>query len=368
MAALAQGKKSIMIARIASYNVLNPAFCNHQTKAHIKKEYLDPEKRFENIVDKLKDEVDQKAIICLQEVSREWSAKFSCWFQQNDFFFIHHSYGEHQKTEMGCAIAIPRCYTLLDCTIPVISRQKYWPKPAPAPMGLYDKLKQLLFGTLPRKDKADQNEDYWDMAKNRKNTAIFVKLSCRITRIAFVVGTYHMPSLHFIPQVIIIHTALLSQSIKNFAGYLPYILAGDFNFVPNSIPDRILKYGVTPESLYETIKMRAFDPWYPVVRKKLRSVYQEIYKKSQPTMYFFKYERLHAKSIDHIYISPEWEVLHAFNFEVEKLKMPPPNKTEPSDHVLIAATLFLPKRELIRQQRIEQSRKRRAEQKRRGQK
>ena len=63
------------------------------------------------------------------------------------------------------------------------------------------------------------------------------KLRCKRSGRLFAVTTYHMPCLFGSDkkcQVMTIHAAIAARHAKTFANGVPYVLAGDFNFKPDS--------------------------------------------------------------------------------------------------------------------------------------
>eukprot|EP00439_Symbiodinium_sp_Y106_P060456 s2496_g8.t3 len=67
----------------------------------------------------------------------------------------------------------------------------------------------------------------------------------------FVVSTYHMPCFFRDMKVMVIHASLAAQCALEFAGDLPLILAGDFNFRPGSSPYVLLTNGSLPEEHHD---------------------------------------------------------------------------------------------------------------------
>lgn len=62
-------------------------------------------------------------------------------------------------------------------------------------------------------------------------------------RSSFCVGTYHMPCMFRVPPVMAIHTTMLVKHMARLAGSDPFVLAGDFNFVPDSACYKIVTEG-----------------------------------------------------------------------------------------------------------------------------
>ena len=165
---------------------------------------------------------------------------------------------------------------------------------------------------------AIQNESdidrIWPEVLKRKNEMISLKLTCKDSTSSFYVGTYHMPCVFRVPEVMAIHAALASQHLCALASdtndlvadqnqekekyedgkkepsladlvanssvdqphtvdearstprkgrVLPYILAGDFNIKPDSSVYHLLTQGALPSSSTEIIKpSKPGDKWY----------------------------------------------------------------------------------------------------------
>jgi hypothetical protein len=93
--------------RVVSYNVLSSHLDHPSWFWTCKPEHLDATIRLEKIKMKLKAEIDQGSIICLQEVSLCWSGALHQFFAENNYHFITALYGSGFTGYMGVAIAIP---------------------------------------------------------------------------------------------------------------------------------------------------------------------------------------------------------------------------------------------------------------------
>jgi hypothetical protein len=63
-------------------------------------------------------------------------------------------------------------------------------------------------------------------AKGRMNIMLFARLKEVSSGKVVCVGTYHMPCMFWLPSVMVMHTALVSQRMKALAGNDPHVLAG----------------------------------------------------------------------------------------------------------------------------------------------
>jgi mRNA deadenylase 3'-5' endonuclease subunit Ccr4 len=59
--------------------------------------------------------------------------------------------------------------------------------------------------------------DVWKQVMRRKNEMISLRLTCKQTDDSFYVGTYHMPCVFRVPEVMTIHAALASQHLHRLA-------------------------------------------------------------------------------------------------------------------------------------------------------
>lgn len=247
--------------------------------------------------------------------------------------------------------------------------------------------------------------DPWDMSENRFNVLLTTVLRHRAIgggecgnssgnhNTAFSISNYHMPCAYFAPAVMNIHTDMVAKRVQDLAAEswkglhkktradddddevvlqegeqpkqtIPYILAGDFNILPDSPQYNILTKGM----------LDATDPTFPppkhgmewrVESSPMNSAYA-YFESSEPE--FTNYAHLKDDpdpfigTLDYIFLSKnnssgerndvtvvegdvagaEWKV-HG----VQKLPSkedsggPFPSEKEPSDHLLIAADLEL---------------------------
>ena len=104
--------------RVATYNVLSSALSDPAHFTHCKEANLQPDVRFDRVVSKLQTETQRGAVICVQEVSRDWASKLHPFFAQQGYHFIVDTYSEQKSGYMGVGIAIPTArYDLVHCDI-----------------------------------------------------------------------------------------------------------------------------------------------------------------------------------------------------------------------------------------------------------
>lgn len=217
--------------------------------------------------------------------------------------------------------------------------------------------------------------DPWEMSEKRFNVLLTVVLRHRAGGgSAFSVSNYHMPCAFFAPPVMNIHAELVSKRVQDLAAdswariqgeggdsagdtkTIPYILAGDFNILPDSPHYKLLTTG----------KLDRSDPTYPppkfgsewtIGALAMDSAYGEsepeftnfahIKEDPEPFIgtldYIFFSQKERTSNIDGEKESGTWWKVH----NVQKLPSkddsggPFPNEEEPSDHLVIAADLEL---------------------------
>merc|ERR1712125_123559 len=150
---------------------------------------------------------------------------------------INSLYGKAYSNYMGIAIAFPtKLFKLTKCEIFRIADKIYYRKKTPETSSfskIYDLFSFFKF------NKRDENEsqsleDPWKLAKNRFNTCILCQFECLESGKKFFVGTYHMPCAYWCMPVMTIHAAELFIQCQLIAENYPLIIAGDFNFKPDS--------------------------------------------------------------------------------------------------------------------------------------
>jgi endonuclease/exonuclease/phosphatase family metal-dependent hydrolase len=117
---------------------------------------------------------------------------------------------------------------------------------------------------------------YYLQAKGRMNIMLFARLKEVSSGKVVCVGTYHMPCMFWLPSVMVMHTALVSQRIKALAGNDPHVLAGDFNFKPDSSMYQLITEARLDESHPEYPDIPDWEPWRPTVPQPMHSAYKYV--------------------------------------------------------------------------------------------
>eukprot|EP00439_Symbiodinium_sp_Y106_P057186 s2496_g8.t1 len=225
---------------VISWNVLCPQLCTELIFPHSRLQDLDDDIRWGRVLKKLSEKVEENAVICLQELSQDWCARLHVFFLKSDYCLVNSNYGKEGDGYMGVAIAFPR--RLYD--LPAVSIKR-------------------VSEALPRHHSPAEGQGHdlnanspssWTISRSRQNRMISLRLRPRGTTYAdkdFVVSTYHMPCFFRDMKVMVIHASLAAQCALEFAGDLPLILAGDFNFRPGSSPYVLLTNGSLPEEHHD---------------------------------------------------------------------------------------------------------------------
>ena len=325
---LSSGPPSTPI-RVVSYNILSSFLADKMVMTD--KKYENNDERLKAVTDKLKLEIDKKSIICLQEVSSAWKPRIEKFFTDNKYTVNNiKNYSPitsgSPDFQMGVAIAYPTdVYTVVTpykSEIVGVSKKEPSPRTPPTP-------------------------DVWEDVRKKENTILHIMLKHNSSNKKFAVSTYHMPSPKTVKGVVqnkplmIIHAALAAHAAQKFAYKdVPYILCGDFNTMPTddaytlfttgrhpttvTIPDEGDAWETTIETLQSAYAVKGGEPLYTCgsLRK-------------PPPATIFK------GTIDYIFLSPGWKVTEVLPVPTLGDKDSIPNASEPSDHVMIGATLSL---------------------------
>lgn len=339
--------------RVASYNVLSSHLADPRDFPTLNPDHLSSANRFPVVLQKLQEEVDQNSIICLQEVSYDWAGSLFTYFANRGYHLVTGLYGKKHHGYMGVALAWPiNQWRVIDVDISRLTdkREGGWPKaPSSDPGRLTEIWNQLARATRPYLEYvgivSKGPVDTWEMAENRFNVLLTVKLQDKTSGRSFAIGTYHMPCAYKTPKVMTIHTDLAARHVQRLAGSMPFILAGDWNIAPSDSSYRLLTTG----------KMDVGDPVWPEPKygmhwepttKAMRSAYAASdHGEPEFTNYArWKDEDPYIDTLDYIFISPQWTVkgVKPLPHKAEAAG-PFPNLDygEPSDHILIAAELIL---------------------------
>jgi len=341
--------------RVVQYNVLSPKLCRASMYTKAGAEDLAEPVRFQRVVEKLRGPMGDKAIIALQEVDLQWAGKLHVLFAEEDYVAVFAQYGSAFSGYMGVMLAWPR--SVYEATAVEIARlsdeasESTWPKTEKAllsPFGFltYHGMREVL-GCAPQIQEPQRTS--WHDARDRKNEAILAKLRPRSgAGQSFSVATYHMPCCYGPPEkvhIVNIHTLLLLGKVREFTADDPAVILGDFNFMPDSSPYAIVcagdvgVAGTWPRGEtvgLETLSVRNGGQAY-------ESAYR-VFHKSEPLFTNFTETGFgpFQGTLDYIWFTPGSFVVtdcRAMPSSAQEMLGPCPNPAEPSDHLLLDATL-----------------------------
>lgn len=320
--------------RLTTYNILSteyaePSFYHKCNPVHLETSY-----RWGKLMEKLINEIKYEAIICLQEVSLNWSSLLYPFFNENNYYVIFDPYGKMKSNFMGLMIAIPTKYKLKQTKFICIGNE-------------LGKITTSLTTSISL-------TDYWNIAINRDNRLMFIKLE--INKKIFCVANYHMPCVQDTDVVIGAHAALIIQYCEQLSDGSPFIITGDFNIKPDNQIYKKMCYTYDDNDNNDNKKQQQisfsdiigdqpnyFINWIPIISKKLKSAYYEKYG-TEPlyTHYSFtKTTEPFCATLDYIFYSdiPNFKLDNV----VELPKTIPeslsfPDKNEPSDHLPVSCT------------------------------
>eukprot|EP01059_Diplonema_ambulator_P020119 TRINITY_DN33809_c0_g1_i1.p1 TRINITY_DN33809_c0_g1~~TRINITY_DN33809_c0_g1_i1.p1 ORF type:complete len:366 (+),score=99.67 TRINITY_DN33809_c0_g1_i1:32-1099(+) len=323
---------------VVTYNVLSPALARASYYYTCAPEDLDPSVRLERVKEKIDQQVKEgKGVICLQEVGLQWAGPLHAYFAKQGYHFAFASYGSPFSDHMGVAIAWDtKRFTVEDVEIvKVASTFSDWPK-SPE-QGRWESFLNWLLSRKPPRD-------VWKEAMQRKNQTICARLKDESGR-KFVVGCYHMPCLFGSDtsvQVMNIHAQLVADKLQHFAGHDPYILLGDWNIMPDTSTHELLTKGELPVS-HPQVPTHPSGAWTPSITP-MRSAYA-VKNGAEPLYTNHSQTKgpggIFTGTLDYIWLSKSWEVVDVVTLPTEVPEKTYPTSAEPSDHLLLGATLKL---------------------------
>ena len=251
--------------RIVTWNVLSPIIATLDNYSLLDPDHVDGERRYERIIEYLKEEVALKSIICLQEISGNWLGRLHTFFRSKNYILVANCYGGSKSKDngqgwnLGVGIAYPVShFDIIECEI--IQVGKLWntfldrPQPRESEAKTYKQLfKDITKSKINTVKKwveqtvlccgcgdgpKPESFDPYKNARSRENPMICIKFRgwhCG----TFTVGTYHMPCLFGSAQkekAVNCHLILARLFLTEFSGGSPFFFLGDFNIKPTSPP------------------------------------------------------------------------------------------------------------------------------------
>ncbi|UJR10952.1 hypothetical protein I4U23_015137 [Adineta vaga] len=324
-----------MTFHLVSYNLLVPLYAeqvDYYNKSDPK--YLQTAYRWNLIENQLEREIatHKNTIVCLQELCLSLLPKLELFFRRLNYSLFYNLYGGEWNDYMGVGIAIPLSMQLNE--ISYIKIGDY----------IRSVCKQRETTTNSNQDNSDQSTDEiinpWERAMDRTNTLICLRVTIESRPLC--ISTYHMPCLYKYPDTMAIHASIVKDLVFQFATGDNLILAGDFNFEPwTACYGELTKTGF-PENYFP--KSKHFDIMYkPKTDQILKSAYREK-NGSEPayTNYSCTSEPSdYTGTLDYIFFAGQMIVENVLELPDYPIGKAYPDETNPSDHLMIAASFRL---------------------------
>lgn len=344
-----------ILSRIVSYNILSSSLASPSHFHTCDPLDLDAATRLKRVLTKLEAPVASRSIICLQEVSLAWSGQLHAFFANRGFHLMLASHGTYFNGYMGEGLAFPLdLYEAVDLRIERLTDMTDWPI-RPKPKGLSgllntisSRFQKALCALIDHQPRRTSKREPWDHARGRYNRFIFARLRSRTNGARICVGTYHMPCIFWSPPVMLIHSALVVRSFQRLCGSDDGVLAGDFNIKPNDSAYHMILKGEVDRT-HQDYPPSAPDgappeKWFPNPLAPMKSAYREVLG-SEPDFTNYakvKDQAMFVETLDYIFCTEGVDVVDVMRLpHREAVQGPYPDASEPSDHVMIGATLRL---------------------------
>jgi exonuclease III len=243
--------------KILSFNILTNSYAKIGQKGyspeHYNEENFNPEKRVENIMSLVEKYIQQDYIICLQEVDLFFANKLQVFFESMEYRFYYQPYGHKGNGYMGVATAVSEKYKVeeiyRDNPIDMVN----WPKTPQ--LTWVGKWGEYLLSNLWKKLGYPGSVDYslYREFISRKNflLTVRVKNTHKKEEDAILVGNIHMPCVYREQSFMEAYLVLVMEHLNKYSNLnkieetpMKYILAGDFNIQPNSLPYSYMTRGL----------------------------------------------------------------------------------------------------------------------------
>jgi 2',5'-phosphodiesterase len=378
-------RKPNLNIRVVSYNVLSSHLASPSHFATLNPAHLAATARLPVVLQKIDAEISthKRVIVCLQEVSYDWAGKIHVFFASKGYHVVTSNYGRSFNGYMGVVLAWPVAgFDAIDVDISRVSdtRPGGWPANKDPPPGVISKLLSSSFQiiqtilTAPLQkigliSSPSRDAEPWDYAKSRMNVLLTAVLRDKESGAKFCISNYHMPCSFWDGRIMTLHADLCLAHVQRIAlregsahepgatnapakaetDPLPYILAGDFNIKPSDSIYGFMTTGSIHVDDPAHPGMKEGETWLPSIVEPVRSAYR-LMLGQEPDFTNFAHVGDRANmpfidTLDYIFLSPSWSVEKVRDLPARDVAGGPfPNLDhgEPSDHILIAATLSSP--------------------------
>lgn len=298
-----------------TYNLLTPNYCSPEHFVQADPKALQPKYRFKLICQKLLQYMTSKSVLLLQEVSADWCCQLQVFFRNKGYIFITAQYDRKWSDYMGVGIAFPQEATLKSMQRVVIGSKIRMQAPEETwPQWAYYSIRHK-FGYPDERPRDTQA--IIQKAKQRLNVALAIKLEQDGVECWYC--TYHFPCAFKIPLIMNLHGEACLKWLQKLEKEAPVVFGSDMNSQPDS-------------------------PVYSLFDQHFNSAYKEKYgtEPESTNKVFTRWNNGFTGTLDYIWCSKMLTVVDML--EIPTLKKELPNLTEPSDHVLLAATLAVDKK------------------------
>ena len=333
-----------MDVRIVTYNLLVPIFAEQPGYyRHCQPEFLETDYRWKLIQSQLEEEIrsNQNTIICLQEVSRTLIPMLKSFFHRVNYTLFDRLYGDRRNDFMGVGLAVPKSMRVTSensVNVGDYLRSLFQSRQKSSILNAWwNHLKDVVVG----KPDTAQN-DTWEIAMSTSNMLLCVGVLIHGRNL--IIGTYHMPCRFDIPGVMVMHASAVKDLMFHLADGHPFVLAGDFNTKPNDIAYRVVTKRDFAQNL--TLPEGGYNRGSSIFKthQLLRSAYREE-NGAEPNYTNFAATRqspTFCATLDYIFFNGRLRVDHVLRLPEHPTGKSYPDRTHPSDHLMIAATLRLP--------------------------
>lgn len=303
--------------KITSWNVLSKTMCD--TRFFAESPHLDWNNRIPLINSEIRKLIESDQIIVLQEVDIDIASKLHTIFSEHDYYPLTAHYSTMPgRNYFGTMIAFPK---------KIYQLQSYGQQKIGEYIKTPDNIAELHL-TQPNNGKK-MTETVYQEAQKRDSALLYAYLTNRVTGLTFAVFTYHMPCAFWWLPVMTLHADALFIQITKLAGELPFILAGDFNTLPNTPLYNFYTTGSATE-----LEIMPYPDWKPTERTRKVLDTRVKFEYVKTTQCTNSKGDLFEGTIDYIFYSEDFEVS---SFTVQPITENLPSSTMPSDHVPINA-------------------------------
>lgn len=215
---------------IVTYNILSSELCSPSYFHMNTEEEMDKDNRFNLLTQKLRYNISQEYVICLQEVCNYFREKLILFFKDNNYHVIDNNYGSRFNGFMGVMTAFPKMkYQLLDVKFINTSllykhKQEFYDQTILL-RGLNFLRKLTFLGEV--KVETDKSVNLKKEFERTNNHFVYVKLRDSNNK-EISITNIHMPCKFYHPEFMKKYIELFLEHHSSFKDE-NWIICGDFN-------------------------------------------------------------------------------------------------------------------------------------------